>query len=102
MKQIIEHLIAAIALVIISVIFVDVCVSLKQGDSADHQARQWLVTLDPSKRASGQPWQAEISATSYDRARATARERFSWADDTFSVAPVVENYLDVRQVRITP
>lgn len=75
---------------------------LKHSRSHEHQARQWLVTLDQSHRVSGQPWRAEISATSYERARATARERLNWSNDSFSVSPVVENYLDIRRMELVP
>ena len=68
----------------------------------DHQARQWRVTLDQEHRQSGQPWRVEISATSYETARKTAVERLQWHDKGFSVSPVVDNYLDVRHMELTP
>lgn len=69
---------------------------------ASRQVKVWTATLVQEHHKSGQPWKAEIREPTYEAARRTAAERLHWQGKCFMVAPVVENYVDVGQMSITP
>lgn len=66
------------------------------------QVRKWSATLAKEHHVSGQPWKVEVDEPTYEAARRTVKERLNWQDKCFMVEPVTSNYVDIRQMQITP